>query len=122
MRRMLLACVSVGVVVAGVMAGIGHTVAAAPAMEPYCSSHAGACPDTRTHLDYEGNYVGHDEPAVNFYSNRPGSGNSNTWQLQLPSESQLLPKQDGSGGTWNFQQRITFWFGMALCETQSYPN
>jgi hypothetical protein len=34
----------------------------------------------------------------------------------------VLPTQDGKGGTWNFQRSITFWFGMALCESESYPN
>jgi hypothetical protein len=95
---------------------------AAAASEPYCEVHAGTCPDTRSHTDYEGNYVGHDEPALLFYSNRAGSGNSNEWRLRIPHESPVLPTQDGTGGTWNFQQRIAFWFGMALCETQSYPN
>src|SRR5205823_7144383 len=27
-----------------------------------------------------------------------------------------------TGGTWNFQLHPAFWFGMALCESQSYPN
>src|SRR5438093_10652571 len=90
--------------------------------EPFCEVHAGACPDTWTQLSYEGGYVGHDEPAILFYSNRQGSGNSNDWRLRIPHESSILPTQDGTGGTWNFQQRITFWFGMALCETQSFPN
>jgi hypothetical protein len=92
------------------------------AAEPLCELDNGVCPDTATHQDYEGNYVGHDEPALLFYSNRPGSGNSTTWRLRLPNESPLLPTQDGKGGTWNFQRSLTIWFGMALCETQSYPN
>src|SRR4029077_509084 len=37
-------------------------------------------------------------------------------------ESPVLPTQEGNGGTWNFQRSGAFWFGMALCETQSYPN
>jgi hypothetical protein len=90
--------------------------------EPFCETHVAACPDTRTHLNYEGDYVGHDEPSVLFYSSQPGSGNSNVWHLRLPHESPTLPTQDGTGGTWNFQQHITFWFGMALCESQSYPT
>jgi hypothetical protein len=90
--------------------------------EPFCEVHRGVCPDTRTHQDYEGNYVGHDEPALLFYSTRGGSGNSNTWRLRLPHEAPTMPKQDGTGGTWNFQRSIAFWFGMDLCETQSYPN
>ncbi|MEP6526896.1 MAG: hypothetical protein ABJA86_06995 [Nocardioidaceae bacterium] len=91
-------------------------------IEPFCETKAAACPDTRTHRNYEGEYVGHDEPSVLFYSDAQGSGNSNVWHLRLPHESPTLPTQDGTGGTWNFQQHIAFWFGMALCETQSYPN
>jgi hypothetical protein len=34
----------------------------------------------------------------------------------------VAPKQDGTGGTWNFQLRPALWFGIALCENQSYPN
>ena len=34
----------------------------------------------------------------------------------------MLPKQDGSGGTWNFQLRPAFWFGMAMCDDQGNPN
>jgi hypothetical protein len=90
--------------------------------EPFCESHAGTCPDTQEVLNYEGNYVGHDEPSVLFYSDRAGSGNSNEWNLQIPNEAPVLPTQDGTGGTWNFQQHAAFWFGMALCESQSYPN
>jgi hypothetical protein len=95
---------------------------AASQLAPFCETHVGVCPDTRTHRNYEGDYVGHDEPAVLFYSTTPGSGNSNAWHLRLPHESSVMPTQNGSGGTWNFQQHVAFWFGMALCETQSYPN
>jgi hypothetical protein len=95
---------------------------ASSSAESVCEEHVGFCPDTRTHQDYEGNYVGHDEPAILFYSTRNGSGNSNTWLLRLPHESPVPPRQDGTGGTWNFQRSIAFWFGMALCETESYPN
>jgi hypothetical protein len=42
--------------------------------------------------------------------------------LRRPREAPVLPRQDGSGGTWNFQRSIAFWFGMDLCESQSYPN
>jgi hypothetical protein len=65
--------------------------------------------------------VGH-EPSVLFYSNLAGSGNSNTWRLRLPHESPTLATQDGTGGTWSFQQHITFWFGMTLCESASYST
>jgi len=67
-------------------------------------------------------YVGHDEPSLLFYSNTPGSGSNNVYQLRLPKDPPLAPKQDGSGGTWNFQLRPTFWFGMAVCDDQGDPN
>ncbi len=52
----------------------------------------------------------------------PGSGNAYRTLLRLPKDPPTLPKQDGSGGTFNFQLRPAFWFGMALCDTQSFPN
>src|SRR2546423_12561850 len=69
----------------------------------------------------EGQYVGHDEPSVLFYSNQPGSGNQMTYQLTLPKDPSTLPTQ-GGGGTFNFQLHPAFWFGMAMCDTQSYPE
>jgi hypothetical protein len=111
-----------GVLLAAAVIAAALALPPSSSAAPFCESHVGVCPDTRTHQDYEGNYVGHDEPATLFYSTRAGSGNSNTWLLRLPHESPALPRQDGTGGTWNFQRSITFWFGMALCETQSYPN
>ena len=67
-------------------------------------------------------YVGHDEPSVLFYSHHAGSGNNNTYLLRLPRDPALQPKTDGTGGTWNFQQHPAFWFGMAMCDTQSFPE
>jgi len=69
-----------------------------------------------------GEYIGHDEPSMLFYSNQAGSGNDNTYNLTLPNESTLKPRQDGSGGTWNFQLHPAFWVGMAMCDDQSAPN
>jgi hypothetical protein len=70
----------------------------------------------------EGHYVGHDEPALLYYSNTPGAGNDNTYYLRLPKDPVAQPKQDGSGSTWNFQLHPAFWFGMALCDDQSAPG
>ena len=73
-------------------------------------------------LNYEGQYTGHDEPSTLFYSNIPGSGNNNLYFLTLPKDPPTLPKQHGTGGTFNFQLRPAFWFGMAMCDSQSAPN
>jgi hypothetical protein len=80
------------------------------------------CPDRYPNRTYEGKYTGHDEPALLFYSNVPGSGNSSIYKIRLPKDSPIPPAQDGSGGTFNFQLRIASWFGMALCDGQSAPE
>jgi hypothetical protein len=67
-------------------------------------------------------YIGHDEPAALFYSNRPGSGNNVTYQMVLPKDPPTRPKQDGSGGTFGFQLHPTFWLGMVMCDPNGSPN
>jgi hypothetical protein len=64
-------------------------------------------------------YVGHDEPSILYYSNKAGAGNRNRWKLTLPREpsSAVVP-----GRSWDFQLTPAFWFGMAMCDTQSYPE
>ena len=73
-------------------------------------------------FNYEGRYVGHDEPATLFYSDVPGSGNSNVYLIRLPKDPNTLPRQNGTGGVFNFQLHPAFWFGMAMCDTQSAPS
>jgi hypothetical protein len=69
----------------------------------------------------EGNYVGHDEPSNLFYSNTPGSGNRMKYQLTLPKDpSPSAPTAPGK--SFNFELHPAFWFGMAMCDTQSYPE
>src|SRR2546421_2809131 len=66
-------------------------------------------------------YVGHDEPSTLFYSNAPGSGNQMRYELILPKDpSPVNPTQRGK--SFNFQLHPAFWFGMAMCDTQSYPE
>lgn len=80
------------------------------------------CTEAYDFIGYNGAYTGHDEPSVLFYSNVPGSGNKMVYLMQLPKDPPKLPKQDGTGGTFNFQLRPTFWVGMAVCDDQSAPN
>ena len=69
----------------------------------------------------EGVYVGHDEPSMLFYSNTPGSGNNNRYELVLPKDpSPVHP--EAVGKSFNFELHPAFWFGMAMCDTQSYPE
>jgi hypothetical protein len=89
--------------------------------EPLCQSTKSLCADI--YKNPKGEYVGHDEPLVEFKSGLAGSGNNMTYTLTLPKDPKKQPNATGVGGTtWNFQLRPTFWFGMTLCDTQSAPN
>ena len=87
-----------------------------------CDDNSPTCTEPVYAYNYEGQYIGHDEPAVLFYSATPGSGNSGRWILRLPQDPPKPPRQNGTGGTDNFQLHVAFWFGMAMCDTQSAPN
>jgi hypothetical protein len=87
-----------------------------------CDKKPVLCTDRYDHLNSYGKYSGHDEPALLFYSNVKGSGNSGIYRLTLPSEPPTPPNQAGTGGTYNFQLHPTFWVGMAMCDNQSAPN
>jgi hypothetical protein len=64
-------------------------------------------------------YVGHDEPSNLFYSNEPGSGNRMRHALTLPKDPPPTPI---TGRSYNFMLHPAFWFGMAMCDSQSYPE
>ena len=87
-----------------------------------CETHTFLCADTSRHKNYEGDYTGHDEPAISFHSNLPGSGNQSKYSLILPRDSAAAPTQNGTGGTWNFQLHPAFWFSMVMCDPQSSPE
>ena len=120
--------------VAGVMAALPGSAAASP-NSPAASSlkwglcsvpaHGADCADASSiypPVGYGGKYVGHDEPSMLFYSNKAGSGNNDTYLLRLPKDPPVPPNQNGTGGTDNFMLHPAFWFGMAMCDTQSFPN
>jgi hypothetical protein len=91
---------------------------------PLCVLHPQLCTEAGNPWVWN-NYTynsGHDEPSLLFYSDTPGSGNSNRYQLTLPTDAATPPAQDGSGGTWNFMLHPAFWFGMAMCDDQSAPD
>jgi hypothetical protein len=87
-----------------------------------CNEGDPLCAETAEAIGYEGRYTGHDEPSVLYYSDKPGSGNNNRYRGVVPKDPPTLPTQDGTGGTFSFQNRIAFWFGMDLCDNQSGPE
>jgi hypothetical protein len=104
----------------GFSQSVAHAAAPASRPKPLCAGNGFLCTETSDNFDYE--YSGHDEPSLLFYSDTKGSGNSSTYEITLPTDPSVLPKQDGSGGTFNFQLHPAFWVGMALCDSQSAPN
>ncbi len=66
-----------------------------------------------------GEYVGHDEPSLLFYSNTPGSGNRMQYTLTIPK--QPTGGYSNSKG-YDFELHPAFWFGMTVCDNYSYPE
>jgi hypothetical protein len=112
---------------------IGATLAAANAASgaPAASSsqhmaincaYASSCTEVANSADVFGTeYVGHDEPSNIFYSNTPGSGNNMQYSITLPHDPSAN-NPNTPGKSYQFELNGTFWLGMALCDTQSYPE
>ncbi|MDQ6613363.1 MAG: hypothetical protein M3083_00985 [Actinomycetota bacterium] len=69
-----------------------------------------------------GHYVGHDEPDIGFFSYSPGSGNSMSYTTILPVDPPGAPSASFRGPTHDFQLTPARWFGMVLCDNESYPE
>ncbi len=86
-----------------------------------CSYNAGACTEVADGQQIFGKYVGHDEPQIHFFSSVPGSGNRLRYQLTLPRDpSYNNPATPGK--SYSAQLYNSVWFGMTVCDTQSYPE
>ncbi|HXQ59652.1 MAG TPA: hypothetical protein VN799_06125 [Acidimicrobiales bacterium] len=66
-------------------------------------------------------YVGHDEPSVKFISTAPGSGNTMSYDLQLPVDPAKAPTASGSVTDYA-ELSPAPWFGLPLCDPRSYPQ
>jgi hypothetical protein len=89
--------------------------------ETFCVVHHQFCADAEIPL-YEHRYLGHDEPSLLFYSDRPGSGNNAAFTLTLPQDPPLFSGHRPPGAVTNADLYDAFWFGMAMCDTQSGPE
>jgi hypothetical protein len=85
-----------------------------------CSSQKSLCVEVHDSDEVFGHYVGHDEPSLLFDSTLPGSGNQMRYSGILPKEP--APSNVPGQRSYDFNLYATFWFGMAMCATQSYPN
>jgi hypothetical protein len=114
--------------VAGAMLTGVTASTAAGAVNPAASPHAAInceyslCAEVANSADVFGNeYVGHDEPSSVFYSNVPGAGNHMTYSMQLPRDPSAA-NPNTPGKSYQFELNGSIWMGMALCDTQSYPE
>ncbi len=125
---LLLSLIAIAVLAGGYLTGAWHGTAAKAAqvastqhMHINCAVISYICTDVGESDEIFGHYVGHDEPSTMFYSNQPGSGNRARYQLTLPKDpsasNPLTP-----GKSYQFEFLPVFWFGMVLCDTQSYPE
>ena len=127
---LLMALVALAAIIAfpfAVSAAPLHTQSAASAKTTHahinCAAGATNCAEVydSEKVFGEGKYIGHDEPSTLFYSNVPGSGNRMRYDLTLPKDpSPTNPLTPGK--SYTFELNSTFWFGMAMCDTQSWPE
>jgi hypothetical protein len=114
--------VLLGIVPALVLASWVGTASADTYHESLCQERPFLCLDPYKSIGPNGEYTGHDEPTVQFISHRKGTASNLTYFLQLPRNPAKPPRQDGSGGTWDFMRRATFWLSVNMCDTESSPN
>jgi hypothetical protein len=66
-------------------------------------------------------YVGHDEPTVKFISSASGSGNTMTYLTKIPVDPRRAPTPSGSVTNYG-QLSVAPWFGLPMCDPNSYPQ
>src|ERR687886_1551049 len=99
MRRLLVGSFAAAVT----LVLLGFFTGSARAVVPHCYEPYALCAEPLDSIGYHGEYTGHDEPSLLFYSNSSGAGNSNLYRLRIPTDPHLQPVQNGHGSTWNFQ-------------------
>jgi hypothetical protein len=86
-----------------------------------CAQASAMCTEVANSKAVFGHYVGHDEPSMLFFSHKNGSGNHMSYNVTLPTNPSAtdpnLPNK-----SYSFELSGAEWFGMAICDTQSYPE
>ena len=97
---------------------------AAPGVSPHainCAASSALCTEVADSDAVFGHYVGHDEPSMLFDSNVNGSGNHLRYNITLPSDPSAS-NPTAPGKSYNFELSGASWLGMAMCDTQSFPE
>jgi len=71
-----------------------------------------------------GVYIGHDEPSVKFISSAPGSGDNMTYLTRLSTDPRGKPTISPTGKTVSDYAELSPapWFGLPICDPDSYPQ
>jgi hypothetical protein len=67
-------------------------------------------------------YVGHDEADIGWFSKQRHSSLNAQWRVTLPIDPPNAPSSSFGGPVSEFQLAIAPWFGMTLCDDESYPE
>jgi hypothetical protein len=86
-----------------------------------CAYASAMCTEVANSNNVFGHYVGHDEPSMLFNSNVPGSGNHYSYNLVLPKDPSAS-NPNAVNKSYAFELSGAEWLGMAMCDTQSYPE
>ncbi len=86
-----------------------------------CSLSSAMCTEVASPRKVFGHYVGHDEPSMLFDSNTPGSGNHMRYNIVLPTDPSAS-NPNAVHKSYQFELSGADWLGMAMCDTQSYPE
>jgi hypothetical protein len=120
-------------------AGSSTSVAPNPVNMMDCNGHStkykdvkvdlgGLCTDPRGNwggrFEDNGTYIGHDEPSVKFISSRPGTGNDMTYVNRLSTDPAAAPTVTPNGKTVSDYAELSPapWFGLPICDPNSYPQ
>ena len=97
-----------------------------PAMKPRCVDPIGYTDSNAraTRFYDNGHYVGHDEPTLKFISSASGSGNHMTYFMQLAQEPTAAPTTSSTGTIVSRYAELSPapWFGLPICDPNSYPG
>src|SRR5690349_12715006 len=102
------------------------TASSAAASRPHVHincAESSACAEVGQYQEVFGSnyYVGHDEPSTLFWSDRPGSGSRMQYTMTLPTDPSAS-NSNTPGKSYDFELGSTLWFGLSMCDTQSYPE
>ena len=75
----------------------------------------------RFRFEDNGHYIGHDEPSVKFISSSRGSGNTMSYLTKMPVDPRKSPTPNGKVTNYG-QLSVAPWFGLPMCDPNSYPQ